>query len=160
MAGRPLGRKNIRSYMASDEMDRLKINPIEGAMKAIEELDELISLNIQAYKSMRGSSEKSDEGSAYLANAIRGVTAKKDTYLALAKFRYPTLTAVGIKDLSEGNTDKAPISTHQAIDIIKSDFFAPEEVKSIDTKKVIEAMETHRDRPFLPSGEANEVKDD
>lgn len=157
MAGRPLGRKNIRSYMAAEEMERLRLNPIEGALKAIEELDELIKMNVDAFKQMRGYSDRQDQGSAYLANAVRAVATKKDTYLTLAKFKYPTLTAVGIKDLNEGNTDKAPISTHQAIDIIKADFFAPEEVKSIDTKKVIEAMETHRDRPFLPSGEANET---
>lgn len=155
MAGRPLGRKNIRSYMAAEEMERLRINPIEGALKAIEELDDLIKMNVDAYKSMRGYSERQDQGSAYLANAVRAVATKKDTYLALAKFKYPTLTAIGIKDLNDGNSEKAPLSTHQAIDIIKSDFFAPEEIKSIDTKKVIEAMETHRDRPFLPQGDAN-----
>lgn len=149
MAGRPLGRKNIRSYMASDEMERLKINPIEGAMKAIEELDELIALNIQAYKSMRGLSEKSDEGSAYLANAIRGVTAKKDTYLSLAKFRYPTLTAIGVKDLGSNAEERKPLNTEQAINILRQDPFFKEKV---ETQDVISAMTETREITVLSGG--------
>ena len=149
MAGRPLGRKNIRSYMAAEEMDRLRLNPIEGALKAIEELDELIKLNVDAFKSMRGYSQNGDQGSAYLANAVRAVSTKKDTYLTLAKFKYPTLTAIGVKDLTESNEERKPLSTAEAISILKKDPFFPEK---IETQDVVHAMNDPRDITILSGG--------
>lgn len=152
MAGRPLGRKNIRSYMAAEEMDRLRLNPIEGALKSIEELDELIKMNIDAFKAMRGYSDRQDQGSAYLANAVRAVATKKDTYLTLAKFKYPTLTAIGIKDLSDDSNSKKPLTTAEAIEVLKRDPFATTEFKEIPTDRIMDAMSSNIQTPFLPTG--------
>ena len=150
MAGRPLGRKNIRAYMASSELERLNINPIEGALQSIKELDDIIKLNVDAFKMMRGYTDDSDQGSAYLANAIRAVTAKKDTYLALARFKYPTLTAVAIKDFSENESELKPVNTEEAIKIINSDPFRD------TTKKVIDSMTEVRNINILPKGNKDE----
>lgn len=159
MAGRPLGRKNIRSYMAAEEMDRLRLNPIEGALKAIEELDELIKLNVDAFKSMRGYSQNGDQGSAYLANAVRAVSTKKDTYLTLAKFKYPTLTAIGVKDLTESNEEKKPMTTADAIEVLRRDPFCSSDLKELPTEKILNAMESTIKTPFLPSGNSDAKPD-
>ena len=129
---------DYRSLMASSELERLGINPIE-------KLHELAQMNIDAFKSGRGWSEKGDSGPAYLANAIRA-------YLEMAKFKYPTLSAVAIKDLGSGENTKAPMTTARAIEALKADPFAPKEIKEIQTESIVEAMKVPMDTPFLPSG--------
>ncbi len=142
MAGRPLGRKNIRSYLASTDMEKLNINPIEKAANCIQELDDLIAMNITAFKSGRGLLEKSDAGSQYLSNAIRGVTEKAAIYMTMARFKYPTLSAVAVKDFSEKSNNTLPMNTTQAIDVISNDPFFK---NSVDTKDIIAAMNRNED---------------
>ena len=108
-----------------DDMEKRKIDPLKELVNAIQELDELKQINMGAYKTMRGYSDKGDAGTAYLANAVKCVTEKSTIYLALAKFKYPTLSAVAMKDVSVVQEKSEPIDTAAAIKIIKSDIFAP-----------------------------------
>ena len=69
----------------------------------------------------------------------------------LAKFKYPTLSAMAIKDLQSQSSEQKVITTEQAINVIKADPFAPQSVKEIDTARVIEASKTNYDVK-LPEG--------
>lgn len=151
--GRPLGRKNMRSYIGADELDRLRINPIEEAIKTLAELDKLIEMNVLAYQSGRGLTEKGDAGPQYLANAVRCVSEKKETYMTLAKFKYPTLSAIAIKDMTDRNENKEPMTTAEAIKVIQSDPFRPKEVKSED---IVHAITDVREMTVLVPGDAND----
>lgn len=126
MVGRPLGRKNLRSYLAADEFERLHINPIEEAVSCMKELEKLAAMNIKAFEDSRALSCKSDPGPAYLANAIRAYSEKLATLMKLAEFQYPKLSAVAIKDVraeEQSFTDKA-ISAMEIRQTILSDPFA------------------------------------
>ena len=70
----------------------------------------------------------------------------------LAKFKYPTLSAIAVKDLQGGGNDQKVITTEQAINVIKADPFAPQSVKEISTERVIEALENSNITPKLPEG--------
>jgi hypothetical protein len=119
-------------------LERLGCNPIEKLL-------EIAQMNIDAYKSGRGLSEKGDSGPSYLANATR-------VYIELAKFKHPTLSAVAIKDMADHNEGKAPLSTAAAIEVLKADAFAPNSFKEIPTEKILDAMSSGLNAPFLPSG--------
>lgn len=155
MAGRPLGRKNLRSFLAADEIRRLQLNPIEQALNAIQQLDELIEMNITAYKSGRGLSDRGDSGPQYLSNAIRATSDKKDTYMVLAKFIYPTLSAIAIQDIDQGDNLKKPMTTAEAVNILKNDAFLSQNITS---EEVVMAMETPRDITVLSKGIEDEIK--
>lgn len=156
MAGRPLGRKNIRSYMAAEDLDRLGINPIEEAIKAAKELEEMKIKALEAFDKHRGNNpEGGDAGTQYLASAIKCITEKAAIFVTMAKFKHPTLSAVAVRDVTDINESKEPMTTAQAIDIIKSDFFSPDYVKSISTEQVIEAINTNNDNMELPIGTTN-----
>lgn len=129
-----------RSYLAIHDMERLGINPIEY-------LHEVFQESLKAFKDGRGYSDKGDAGAAYL-----GVAAKCAS--DLAKFKHPTLSAIALKDMSqsEEGDDKA-ITTIEAVRILQADPFASEQMKQIDTKRVIEAMESTIEKPTLPKGE-------
>src|SRR6478609_9249716 len=124
--GRTPGSKNKVSFMAAADMDRLAINPIEM-------LNEVYKLSIEAFKAHRGHTDKGDAGSHYLAVAGKAA-------IDLAKFKHPTLTAVAIKDLTDDSMSKTPLTTAQAIDIIKMDPFAPKEIKEIPTDRIVDAV--------------------
>jgi hypothetical protein len=151
MAGRPLGRKNLRSFLASNELERLGINPIEKAAQCIKEFDDLIQMNIQAYTSGRGLSERGDLGATYLANAIRGVSEKTAIYITMAKFTYPTLSAIAVKDFNSENNNEKPMTSSEAIEIISNDPFFKGKV---ETKDIIEAMD--KEPSLLPNGVKND----
>lgn len=131
------GRPNKNSLLAHSDMERLGANPIEMLVEVYKEA-------MQAYRSGRGYGEKSDAGSQYLAVAGKAA-------IDLAKFKHPTLSAVAIKDMSEDSA-KAPLSTREAIDVLKSDPFAPKEIKEIPTDRIVDAMKSQINTPFLPSG--------
>jgi hypothetical protein len=145
------GAKNIRSYLASNEIDRLGINLIEEAHKCIKELDELKQMNMEAYARMRGYGEKHDAGTSYLANAGRDIADKAVIIQNLSRFVYPTLTAIGVKDLDKG-AGKKPMTTIDAVNTLKADPFAPPELKEVPTDKIIDAMNCKINAPLLPIG--------
>lgn len=126
MAGRPLGRKNLRSYLAADELQRLQINPIEEALKCIKELDEVTALNIKAFNDSREVTRRSDPGPAYLANAIKAMSEKIAIYLKFAEFQYPKISAIAIKDIraEERSISENVISAMEIRQAILDDPFA------------------------------------
>lgn len=145
--------------MASYELDRLGINPIEELYRCINELKDLKEEALRAYKSMRGFSEKSDAGTQYLASAVRAVADQAAIATTLAKFKHPTLSAVAMKDMTDMESSKAPMTTAEAINTLKSDPFAPAGLKEIPTERILDAMKTPLNAPFLPSGNSNAKPD-
>lgn len=131
------GRPNRTTLLALGDMDRLGVNPIEMLVEVYREA-------MNAYKTGRGYGEKSDAGSQYLAVAGKAA-------IDLAKFKHPTLSAIAVKDMTQ-ESERAPMTTAEAIDVIKSDPFAPKEIKEIETDKILQAMNSHINTPFLPTG--------
>lgn len=122
-------------------MERLGINPIEM-------LNEVYQEAMQSYKSGRGMSDKGDPGAAYLAQALGAAK-------SLASFKHPTLSALAIKDMKE--LDEAaktkPLTTREAIEIIKSDPFNPTSIiKHMDTGELPEQTKM---LGLLPIGDGN-----
>lgn len=147
---------DVRSMMASYELDRLGVNPIEELTRCMNELKDLKNEALAAYKSMRGYGEKNDAGTQYLASAIKAVSDQAAIAKTLAGFKHPTLSAVAVKDVTDSNTSKAPMTTSQAIETLKSDPFAPQSLKEIPTERILDAMNTPLNAPFLPSGNKND----
>lgn len=131
------GRPNKNSLLAHGDMERLGVNPIEMLVEVYREA-------MNAYKTGRGYGEKSDAGSQYLAVAGKAA-------IDLAKFKHPTLSAIAVKDMSQ-ESEKNPMTTAEAIEVIKSDPFAPKEIKEIPSEKILEAMNSQISTPFLPTG--------
>lgn len=145
-----VGTRNIKSYLAIHEMKRLGLNPLEEALKCINELDDIKKKSLESYDKMRGYNDKGDAGTSYLSTARSAVRDKADIYMNLCKFAFPTLTAVAIQDFAEESSEKT-INTKEAIDIIRSDPFTRS-----TTEKVISAMTNVESLQSLPVG----VKDD
>lgn len=132
-------RKNKLNILAHNDLDRLGANPIEMLVEVYREA-------MQAYKSGRGITDKADNGAQFLAVAGKAA-------VDLAKFKHPTLSAIAVKDMTPESEGKEPLTTSQAIDVIKADPFAPKEIKEIPTDRIVEAMNSQLNAPFLPSGE-------
>lgn len=130
------------SLLAIYELDRLGLNPIEM-------LAETYKLALEAYKSGRGWNDRGDAGAAYLGVAVKAAS-------DLAKFKHPTLSAVGIKDLDSAEP-KETINTAKAVEVLKSDPFAPKEIKEIPTDRIINALNSTIQSPFLPSGRREDL---
>ena len=139
MSGSRKSVRNKLSLMAHNDLDRLGANPIEMLVEVYREA-------MQAYKSGRGITEKADNGAQFLAVAGKAA-------VDLAKFKHPTLSAIAVKDMTPESESKEPLTTSQAIDVIKADPFAPKEIKEIPTDRIVEAMNSQLNAPFLPSGE-------
>lgn len=133
--GRPPGSRARASLLAHAEMDRLGISPIQM-------LKDVYDRSIKAFDDARGYSDKSDAGAGYLSVAGRAAA-------DLAKFKHPTLSAIALKDLTDHNEDKKPMTTQEAIEVIKNDPFSP---KSIQASDVIDAMNSQIKTPLLPGG--------
>lgn len=123
---RPRGIKNVRSYLAIHKLEALGLDPIDEMLKTINELDELAKVSLQAYESKRGWSEKGDAGPAYLGNAIRAKAEKMAVYTKLSGYIYPTLSAVGIKDIrkEEDQITSRVVSAIEVRQTILNDPFA------------------------------------
>ena len=159
MANPRKGVPNKISLLAKNDLDRLGINPIEELHRCMQELKELKEEALLAYKSMRGYSSEKDVGPQYLANAIKAVSDQASIAHNLAKFKHPTLSAIAVKELSDGHNERQPLNTAQAIDILKADYFAPKELKETPTENIVEAMKSTINAPFLPSGNSNAKPD-
>jgi hypothetical protein len=127
---RPSGIPSKRSFLAIHELDRLEIEPI-AMMKLV------YDRAMAAFEQERGHSEKGDAGAAYLA--VCGQMAK-----ALAGFKYPTLSAIAVKDASEASKDSKPLTTAEAVKIIQSDPFLAKQMNN-EPKEI----------SVLPIGEGN-----
>ncbi len=112
-----------KTFMAMYELEKRNIEPIEF-------LHEVYKRSIDAFDKCRGLGDKGDSGPGYLAQALGAAK-------ALATFKYPTLTAVAIKDLDDQERIARPLSTAEAIEIIKKDPFAPPELKKLDTFELL-----------------------
>lgn len=132
------GTPNRNSLVAMADMERLGINPIEMLLECFQEA-------MKSYKAGRGVSEKGDPGAQYLAVATKAAT-------ELAQFKHPKLSAIAIKDLTENET-KTPLTTAEAIEVMKADPFAPKEIKNIPTDRIIDAMKSTIRNPLLPGGD-------
>jgi hypothetical protein len=143
---------SARSMLASYDLNRLGVNPIEEAVKAVRELDELKKTALEAFKQMRGYGESGDAGTQYLATAVKCVAEKASINLKLARFKHPELSAVAFKDVSGDHEETKPMTTLDAVNIIKNDPFAPAAVKNANTDDVLKAMESPLETPFLPIG--------
>lgn len=129
---RPVRRASLTAHAT---LERLGIEPMEM-------LKEVYDLAIEAYKSGRGYSDKSDSGTGYLSVAGKAAS-------DLARFKHPMLSAIAVKDLSNEKEDKKPMTTQEAIEVIKNDPFSP---KSIQASDVIDAMKSKIQTPMLPGG--------
>lgn len=153
------GVPNKLSLLAKNDLDRLGLNPIEELHRCIQELKELKEEALKAYKEMRGYGEKSDAGTQYLANAIKAVSDQAVIANNLAKFKHPTLSAIAMKDVSDTSGAKDPMTTAQAIETLKADPFSPQSLKEIPTERILDAMTTTLNAPFLPMGNADAKPD-
>lgn len=126
------GSVSKKSLLASYDMERLGVNPIEMLKTIYDE-------SLEAYRSGRGLTKMGDTGSAYLAVAGKAAA-------DLASYKHPKLSAVQIKDVSNEDSTNDVINTERAIEIIKSDPFA------ISSAQVVETMKSTIQSPFLPSG--------
>ena len=131
-AGRKPGIPNRTSLLATADMDRLGINPIEMLKQVYDEA-------MEGYRAGRGVSDKADTGAAWLSVAR---SAASD----LASFKHPKLSAVAIKDLTQDSDTSRPVTTQEAIEIMKQDPFA------VKTADVIEQIKSSIDTPKLPGG--------
>jgi hypothetical protein len=98
------GTINKKSLLAIAELERLSANPIEM-------LNEVYLKAMEAFKD-----PANNKNPAYLATALQAAS-------KLASFRYPTLSAVSIKDLELDKIDVKPMTTREAIEIILKDPF-------------------------------------
>ena len=148
------------SMLAHKDMERLGLNPIEELKRCMDELKELKEEALAAYKTMRGyGSDGRDSGTQYLASAIKAVSDQAVIANNLAKYKHPTLSAVAVKDLTESNSNKEPMTTAQAIETLKADPFSPLSLKEIPTERILDAMTTTLNAPFLPSGNTDAKPD-
>lgn len=129
-----LRKKELAVANMQKELDLLGFNVVEKAV-------ELYQMNIDAYKSGRGWTDKGDSGAAYLSNA-------GSLLMKIMDKTRPTLQAMAIKDMTEKNETKV-MSTEQAVKIIQSDPMAPDYIKA---KEVILAMDSKVNTPGLPIG--------
>jgi len=117
MAGRPLGRKNLRTYLALDEAERLKIKPIESALAVAAELDKIVALSIESFNRLQDNESQSKQNSAlqHLSNATKALSEKAAIYLKLTSIIYPTVSAVNVSQVF----DKCDSVTDKAVDAMK-----------------------------------------
>lgn len=106
---------NKKSLLGTAELERLKLKPIEM-------MRDVFDRALKAYDEHRGVTDKHDPGPAYLS--VAGQIAAK-----MAGFRYPTLSAIAVKDVSEVDRIK-PLTTAEAIEIIRNDPFSPPELSN------------------------------
>ena len=120
--------------LAFNDLERLGVNPIEM-------LVEVYKLSIQGYKEGRGITDKADSGSSWLAVARQAAD-------NLASYKYPKLSAMAVKDVTEEGEGRSAMTTEEAVRIIKSDPFA------IADDEVTEAMSSAIAVPKLPESKS------
>jgi hypothetical protein len=113
-----------KSLLALYELDKRGIEPIDYLLEVYREA-------MQAYQSGRGYTDKGDAGPAYLANALNAAK-------TLASYKYPTLSAMAIKDITELDKAEAskPMTTKEAIKIMQADPFAPPAIKAMNAEEL------------------------
>ncbi len=118
-------------------------------LKGIKELEELKEEAMKAFKGMRGFTSEMDAGPQYLAQAVKCTVEKVKAYESIASYVLPRLSAIKV-DVSDNSEAKAPITTLDAINIIKSDPFAPASVQQISAESIIKHMEEPTETINLP----------
>ncbi len=133
MAGTRTGRKNLRSYLALDVLEKLGIEPLKELTKRIDELEGIKKMALEAYTKQRGYGEKNDAGPAYLSNAVTCVREQISIYTTLSKFVHPTLSAIAVKDMrqEEEKLTERVVSAAQVRETILNDPFAMTEVPKL-----------------------------
>lgn len=127
------------AILAIDQLERMGLEPIAEIVEA---------LNFAKAKAQAGGNVdengKSDQ-SQFVALWLKSAE-------TLAKFKYPTLSAIAVEALNDPENKKT-LTTREAIEVIKGDPFAPKEIKEIPTDKIIDAMaESGKLLPALPKG--------
>lgn len=136
------GAVHKRSLLAHDDLERLGIN-------ALENLLETRQMALDAFRSLRGYNEKNDSGVGYL-----GLVMRAD--LEILALKYAKMSAIAFKDVTDRSEDKKPMTTADAIEVLRSDPFCSPDLKELPTEKILNAMESKIKTPFLPSGEKND----
>jgi len=129
-----------KDALANIRLDQLGLDPLEEVVQALR-FNKEMTLKGGNFDN-QGKTDQAQFAALWLKAA-----------LDLARFKYPVLSAVAVKDLAGTEQSKEPLTTSQAIDVIKSDPFAPKEIKEIPTDRIVEAMNSQLNAPFLPSGE-------
>lgn len=115
------GRLQKKSFLAIYELEKRGVEPIDMIL-------DVYKAAMKSYLERHGS--QFDPGSPYLSIALKAAE-------RLASYKYPTLTAMAIKDISEADKSAKPLTTAEAIKIIQADPFAPPEIKRIDTNELL-----------------------
>lgn len=131
-AGNKRGSVKRSSLLATSDMDRLGINPIEMLKKVYDEA-------MSSYQTSEPTA-KGDSGPGYLAVAARVAS-------DLASMKHPKLSAVAIKDLTNDSDSTKPATTQEAIAILKQDPFA------VKTEEIVKQIGSAIQTPVLPEGE-------
>lgn len=132
--GRKPGIPNKTSLLASYDMDRLGINPIEMLKKVFDEA-------MRSYEEGGKSPDAKIDPSAQYLSIARAAASD------LASYKHPKLSAVAIKDLTSDSDSAKPVTTQEAIAILKQDPFA------VKTEEVVKQMDSVIQTPVLPEGE-------
>lgn len=133
-SGRKPGVPNKTSLLATADMDRLGINPIEMLKKVFDE-----AMN-SYYEGGKSPDAKIDPSAQYLSIARAAAS-------DLASYKHPKLSAVAFKDLSNPGDAAKPATTQEAMKILKQDPFA------IKTEEVVKQIDSTIQTPALPVGE-------
>ena len=136
--GKTVGSVRKRSLLAHADLERLGV-------EALDNLLETRKLALEAFKSMRGYSDKGDAGVGYL-----GLVMRAD--IEICQLKYAKLSALAISDMRDDSKESKPLSTKEAVEIIKNDPFSPKEVKEISTDRVVEVIDRQFNTLSLPSG--------
>lgn len=131
-AGNKRGSTKRSSLLATADMDRLGINPIEMLKKVFDEA-------MNSYYSSTPTA-MNDPRSSHLAVAARVAS-------DLAHYKHPKLSAVAFKDLTDDADSSKPATTQEAIAILKQDPFA------VKTADVVAQIKSTIQTPKLPEGE-------
>lgn len=140
--GRKPGIPNKTSLLATADMDRLGINPIEMLKKVFDEAMTSYYESKEVVKTATGNEVK-----PYFQNASSHLSIAAKAASDLAAFKHPKLSAVAFKDLSDGSESSRPATTQEAIEILKKDPFA------VKTSEVVKQMDSAIETPALPKGE-------
>jgi|WetSurMetagenome_2_1015567.scaffolds.fasta_scaffold158763_2 hypothetical protein len=140
MASNPINRNAPKrtTLRAIEIIDRLGAKPLDEIYEALKFAKEMT-------KSGGNVSDKgvSDQAS-FLAAWIKSAE-------LLAKFMYPTLSAVAVQEVGQ-DKDRVPMTSQQALDVIKKDPFFPKDITTEMTIKALKQADDVENPPTLPIG--------
>lgn len=130
---------HLKTLTAVKALERLGLDPIAEIYEAMCFAKEMAKAggNIN---SENGTTDQSTFVNAWLKGAVD-----------LARFRYPMISAIAIQDLTERGDSAKPMTSIEALEIIKKDPFL------LENKDVVDAMKTSNSFTILPKGNKDDV---